>query len=141
MKRVWLVVRTVIRAVRKANDEQVYMWERLALSSRAAPASATGRLCWVPSLDGYRLAGGRLPTQDPDWPPPIIGQLAYAPGHGQRFRHLALTGHGKKQPGPFRKILIVPNGPRLTLSGLPRSGHRAGRRDAGLPRPRAEPGR
>jgi len=63
--RVWLAVRTVIRAVRKANDEQVYMWERLVLTSRAAPVTATGPLQWVSSLDGSRLTGSYLPAQDP----------------------------------------------------------------------------
>lgn len=61
----WPAVRTVIRAVRKANDEQVRMWESLLLSSRAAPATAAGPLRWVPSLDGYRLVGNHLPAQDP----------------------------------------------------------------------------
>lgn len=132
-RRVWLVVRTVIRTLRKAHEEQAYMWERLVLSSRAAPATATGQLRWVPSLDGYRLVGSHVPAQDPDWQPPVIGQLARASGHGQWFGHLALTGHGKKQPRP--------NGPRLTLGDRSRSGRRVGRQDAGLPRPRAEPAR
>jgi hypothetical protein len=38
-RRLWLVVRTVIRAA--------------------------GPLRWVPSLGGYRLAGSHLPAQDP----------------------------------------------------------------------------
>jgi hypothetical protein len=63
--RVRPAVRTVIRAVRRANDEQVYMWECLVLTSRAVPAMATGALRWVPSLDGYRLAGSYLPGLDP----------------------------------------------------------------------------
>jgi hypothetical protein len=57
-------VRTVIRAVRRANDEQVYMWECLLLTSGAVPAMATGALRWIPSLDGYRLVGSYLPSQD-----------------------------------------------------------------------------
>jgi hypothetical protein len=57
-------VRTVIRAVRRANDEQVHMWECLVLTSRAVPATATGALRWVPSLDSYRLAGSYLPGQE-----------------------------------------------------------------------------
>jgi hypothetical protein len=52
----------VIRAVRIANDEQVYMWECLLLTSRAVPTTATGPLRWVPSLDGNRLVGSYLPT-------------------------------------------------------------------------------
>jgi|HubBroStandDraft_4_1064222.scaffolds.fasta_scaffold172194_1 hypothetical protein len=64
-RRLWLAVRTVIRAVRMANDEQVYMWECLLVTSRAVPAAATGPLRWVPSLDGNRLVGSYLPTWDP----------------------------------------------------------------------------
>jgi len=63
--RVWLAARWAIRAARKANDEQVYMWERLLLTSRAAPVTATGPLRWVPSLDGYRLVGSHVPAQYP----------------------------------------------------------------------------
>jgi hypothetical protein len=48
-----------------ANDEQVYMWECLLLTSRAVPTTATGPLRWVPSLDGNRLVGSYLPTWDP----------------------------------------------------------------------------
>ena len=48
-----------------ANDEQTYMWECLLLTSRAIPLTATGPLRWVPSLDGYRLLGSHLPTQNP----------------------------------------------------------------------------
>ena len=62
---VWLAVRAVLRGVRKANDEQVRMWECLLLSSTAAPAAETGPLRWVPSLDGHRLVGSYLPAQDP----------------------------------------------------------------------------
>jgi hypothetical protein len=64
-KRPRLAIRTVIRAVRMANDEQTYMWEYLLLTSRAMPLTATGPLRWVPSLDGYRLLGSHLPTQNP----------------------------------------------------------------------------
>jgi hypothetical protein len=56
--------RTVIRAAKKANDEQVNMWECLLLASRAAPQTTTGPLRWVNSLDGYRLVGTDLPAQD-----------------------------------------------------------------------------
>ena len=62
--RIRLAIRTVIRAVRRANEEQVYMWECLVLTSRAVPALATGALRWVPSLDGYRLVGSYLSAQD-----------------------------------------------------------------------------
>ena len=64
-RRLWLAIRTVIRAIRMANNEQVYMWECLLLTSRAVPLTATGPLRWVPSLDGYRLVGSHLPAQDP----------------------------------------------------------------------------
>src|SRR5262249_43449955 len=62
---IWLAVRTVFRGVRKANNEQVYMWECLLLTSRAAPPTATGPLRWVPSLDGHQLVGSYLSIQDP----------------------------------------------------------------------------
>ena len=64
-RRLWPAVRTVIRAVRMAHDEQVRMWECVLLTSGAAPLTAAGPLRWVPSLDGYRLAGSHLPAQDP----------------------------------------------------------------------------
>jgi hypothetical protein len=64
-RRLWLAVRTVIRAVRLAHHEQVCMWECILLTSGAAPLTAAGPLRWVPSLDGYRLAGSHLPAQDP----------------------------------------------------------------------------
>jgi hypothetical protein len=64
-RRLWLAVRTVIRAVRLAHHEQVRMWECVLLTSGVAPLTAAGPLRWVPSLDGYRLAGSHLPAQDP----------------------------------------------------------------------------
>jgi len=64
-RRLRLAARTVIRAVRMANDEQVCMWECVLLNSRAIPLTATGPLRWVPSLDGYRLVGSHLPAHDP----------------------------------------------------------------------------
>ena len=64
-RRLRLAARTVIRAVRMANDEQVYMWECVLLTSRVVPTTATGPLRWVPSLDGNRLVGSHLPTWDP----------------------------------------------------------------------------
>jgi hypothetical protein len=63
--RLRLAVRTVIRAVKMAHHEQVSMWECILLTSGAAPLAAAGPLRWVPSLGGYRLAGSRLPAQDP----------------------------------------------------------------------------
>lgn len=62
-RRAWLAVRRVIRAIKIANDEQVYMWECLLVSSRAVPLAATGPLRWVPSLEGKRLVGSHLPSQ------------------------------------------------------------------------------
>ncbi len=64
-RRLWLAVRTVIRAVKMAHDEQVRMWECVLLTSGAAPLTAAGPLRWVPSLEGYRLEGSHLPAQDP----------------------------------------------------------------------------
>ena len=59
-----LAVRTVIRAIRIANDEQVYMWECVLLTSRTVPVTAIGPLRWVSSRDGNRLIGSYLPTWD-----------------------------------------------------------------------------
>ena len=64
-RRLWPTVRTVIRTVRMAHHEQVRMWECVLLTSGAAPLTAAGPLRWVPSLDGYRLAGSHLPAPDP----------------------------------------------------------------------------
>jgi hypothetical protein len=62
--RIRLAVRTVIRAARTANDQHVYMWECLLLTSGAVSPLAAGPLRWVPSLDGYRLVGSYLSAQD-----------------------------------------------------------------------------
>ena len=64
-RRVRLAVRTVIRMVKVASDEQVGMWECVLVISGAAPLTAAGPQRWVPSLDGYRLVGSHLPAQDP----------------------------------------------------------------------------
>src|SRR5690349_11535378 len=64
-RRLWLVVRTMIRAVQLAHHEQVRMWECVLETSGAAPLSAAGPLRWVRSLDGYRLEGSQVPAQDP----------------------------------------------------------------------------
>ena len=61
----WLAVRTVIRVVTMAHHEQVRMWECILETSGTAPLTAAGPLRWVRSLDGYRLDGSHLPTQDP----------------------------------------------------------------------------
>ena len=61
----WLVVRTIIRAVAMAHHEQVRMWESVLETSGAAPLTAAGPLRWIRSLDGYRLAGSHLPVRDP----------------------------------------------------------------------------
>ena len=60
--RLWLVVRTAIRAVGIAHHEQVRMWECILETSGAAPLTAAGPLRWVPSLDGYRLIGSHRPA-------------------------------------------------------------------------------
>jgi hypothetical protein len=62
-RRVQRAARQVVRAVRKAHDEQVYMWECVLRANRAAPVTTTGPLRWVNSLDGYRLVGSYLPAQ------------------------------------------------------------------------------
>ena len=64
-RRLWLAVRTVIRAAGMAHHEQVRMWECILQTSGAAPLTAAGPLRWVRSLDGYRLAGSHPPAQDP----------------------------------------------------------------------------
>jgi hypothetical protein len=64
-RRLWPAVWMMIRAVKMAHDEQVRMWECILQTSGAAPLTAAGPLRWVPSLDGYRLAGSHLPAQDP----------------------------------------------------------------------------
>jgi hypothetical protein len=63
-RRVWRAVRTVIRAVKEAHDEQVYMWECILRANRLVPQTAAGQLRWVNSLHGYRLVGSHLPAQD-----------------------------------------------------------------------------
>jgi hypothetical protein len=63
-RRLRLAVKMVTRTVRMANDQQVYMWECVLLTSRATPATAAGPLRWVPSLDGSRLVGSYLPIWD-----------------------------------------------------------------------------
>jgi hypothetical protein len=57
-----LAVRTVIRAARRANDEQVRMWDCVLMTGGTMPATAAGPLRWVRSLDGYQLVGSHLPT-------------------------------------------------------------------------------
>jgi hypothetical protein len=64
-RRLWLAVRTVIRAVRMAHHEQVSAWECILFTSGVAALTAAGPLRWVPSLGGYRLVGSHLPAQDP----------------------------------------------------------------------------
>jgi hypothetical protein len=64
-RRLGPAARTVIRAVRMANNEQVRMWECVLLTSGAVPLSAAGPLRWVPSPGGNRLIGSHLPAQDP----------------------------------------------------------------------------
>jgi hypothetical protein len=46
-----LAVQTVIRTARTANNEQVYTWECVLLTRKAAPVTATRPLRWVSSPD------------------------------------------------------------------------------------------
>jgi hypothetical protein len=64
-RRLWAAVRTVIRAVRLAHNEQVRMWECVLETSGAAPLSAAGPLRWVRSVEGYRLVGSHVPAREP----------------------------------------------------------------------------
>ena len=64
-RRLWLAIRTVIRAAGMAHHEQMCAWECILLTGGVAPLTAAGPLRWVRSLDGYRLAGRHLPAQDP----------------------------------------------------------------------------
>jgi hypothetical protein len=57
----WGAVRRSARAIRDFNDEQVWMWERILLSSRTL-VPPDGPLTWIRTLDGYRLAGSGLPA-------------------------------------------------------------------------------
>jgi hypothetical protein len=50
-----LVVQTVIRTARTANNERVYAWECVLFTRKAAPVTATGLLRWVSSPDPGRL--------------------------------------------------------------------------------------
>jgi hypothetical protein len=61
-RRVGRAARTVLRAARRANDEQVRMWECVLITGGTAPVTAVGPLRWVRSLDGYQLVGSHLPT-------------------------------------------------------------------------------
>ena len=63
--RLWLVVRTAIRAVAIAHHEQVRMWECILETSGTAPLTAARPLRWVRSLDGYQLDGSHVPAPDP----------------------------------------------------------------------------
>ena len=60
----WLVVRTVIRAVQLAHNEQVRMWECILLTSGAAPLTASGPLRWFRrwTVTGSSAATCRLRT-------------------------------------------------------------------------------
>jgi hypothetical protein len=63
-RRLWAAVRTMIRAVRLAHNEQVRMWECVLETGGAAPLSAAGPLRWVRSVEGYRLVGSHVPAQE-----------------------------------------------------------------------------
>jgi hypothetical protein len=57
----WRALRQVAHVIREFHTDQVYFWERYYLASRAL-APRDGPLAWVPTLDGYRLAGNHLPA-------------------------------------------------------------------------------
>ena len=125
-RRVWLAVLTVIRAVRKAHREQVYMWECLALSSRAAPASATGRLRWVPSLDGYRLVGSHLPAQDPDGRRPLSASWPICPAVASgfvtsRLRLGKMAGYRGRELSPGGNVQLGEYVGQVSLHSPPRN--------------------
>ena len=60
LRRLW---RRVAAALRHINAEQTLMWE-LSWQAGRATVPKTGPLAWVQALDGYRLAGDRLPAPD-----------------------------------------------------------------------------
>jgi len=55
--------RRVAAILRHINAEQTLMWELSWQAGRAA-VPKTGPLTWIQVLDGYRLAGDRLPASD-----------------------------------------------------------------------------
>jgi len=57
----WRAARRAAVALRVIHCEQVFMWELFWQGSRV-PVSRAGPLAWVPSLDGSRLTGNRLPA-------------------------------------------------------------------------------
>jgi len=59
----WRAACHVAAVLRNLHREQVYAWECTCRASRA-PVDRPGPLIWIPSLDGPRLVGTRLPAPD-----------------------------------------------------------------------------
>jgi hypothetical protein len=57
----WRALRQTARALREFHAEQVHYWERYYQACRVQ-VPHDGPLAWVLTLDGYRLAGSRLPA-------------------------------------------------------------------------------
>jgi hypothetical protein len=57
----WRALRRAAHGIRNFHHEQVYLWERFYLASRAL-VPEDGPLTWIPTLDGYALAGCHLPA-------------------------------------------------------------------------------
>jgi hypothetical protein len=151
--RLWLAARTVIRAVRMANDEQVYMWECLLLTSGAAPLTAAGRcaglLRWT--VTGSSAATCRPRTRakrggNPGWRPraripasappadPPRGRPEYA-RKGPRLKQLQVSGFGVRiRAGP-----LIMQAPAEVMRG-PRRSQNSGSQLAGETRRRRRGG-
>jgi hypothetical protein len=59
----WRAACHVAAGLRDLHHEQVHAWECICRASRA-PVDRPGPLTWIPSLDGPRLVGTRLPAPD-----------------------------------------------------------------------------
>ena len=57
----WRAMRRAARALSCVPAEQAHMWDTWSQAHRAA-VPEEGPLTWVLALDGYRLAGCRLPV-------------------------------------------------------------------------------
>jgi hypothetical protein len=58
---IWRAMRRAARALGRIHSEQAHMWDTWVQAHRAA-VPEEGPLTWVLALDGYRLAGCRLPV-------------------------------------------------------------------------------
>ena len=61
LRRTRQALRRGARAIRDFNSEQIDHWERFHQADRTL-VPGEGPLAWVPTLDGYRLAGRHLPV-------------------------------------------------------------------------------